>query len=249
MSNLERLNLNLYLSTGKTLIDGTNLKTNILDHFSRLEKFTFTITSSLRFSNQIDFPSNEDIQNTFTGFPNNSIISSVDHFQDEQFIRCLIYTYPYRLKYYHHISNHFSGGLFECVREVGLYDEHPFEYEFFLRIHKAFPFLTHLSIHNYKAQQQKNNDEELPIIEYPYLTNLSLNRAHDDYQELFLDETKVCLSKNLHLNLSYKAMKRITHSFTRDATRTNCAKLKSVSLGVTWISKYLRNYFPHTQIS
>ncbi len=255
MSNLEKLDLNLYLSTKKTLIDGTNLKKDVLDHISRLKKFTFTIKSSLSFSNQIDFPSNEDIQSTFTDFPSNPIISSVDYFQKGQFSQCLIYTYPYQLKYYHDITNRFSGGLFECVREICLYDEHPFEHEFFVRIQKSFPFLRYLSIHNFKPQhhknfcnESKNNYQEFSIIEYPYLNNLSLNKVHDDYREQFLDETKVCLSNNLHLNLNYKAMKRITHSFTRNTTRTNCAKLRSLCLGVTWISKYLRDYFPHTEI-
>ena len=255
MLNLEKLNLNLYLSTTKTFIDGTNLKKNILDHLSRLKKFTFTIKSSLSFSNQIDFPSNEDIQNTFIDFANNPIISSVNYFPEKRFSQCLIYTYPYQLKYYNHITNRFSGGLFEYVREIRVFDEHPFEHEFFLRIQKSFPFLKKLTVHNFKAQQHKNfrnesknDDQELPIIEYPYLTNLSLNIAHDDYLELFLDETKVCLSNNLHLNLNYEAMKRITHSFTRETTRANCAKLKSVCLGTTWISKYVRNYFPHTEI-
>ena len=255
MSNLEKLDLNVDLSTRKTFIDGTNLKRNILDHLSRLKKFTFTIGSFFRFSNQIDFPSNEDIQNTFTDFANNPIISSVDYFQEKQFSRCVVYTYPYQLKYYHFITNRFPGGLFECVREIRLYDEHPFEHEFFVRIQKSFPFLTRLSVYSFKAQQHKNfcnelknNDQESSIIEYPYLTNLSLNTAHDDYGELFLDERRVRLSNNLHLNLNYKAMKRITHSFTRDVTRTNCAKLKSVCLDVTWISKYVRNYFPHTKI-
>ena len=255
MSNLEKLDLKLCLSTTKTFIDGTYLKKNILDQISRLEKFTFTIKSCLSLSNEIDYRSNEDIQSTFIDFPNNPIVSSVDYFQEKQFSRCLIYTHPYRLKYHHSITNRFSGGLFECVREVRLYDEHPFEQEFFLRLQKSFPFLTRLYIHNFKAQQHKhfsneskNDDQEFPIIEYPYLTWLSLNVAHDDYRELFLDERKVWLSNNVHLNLDYKAMKRITHSFTRDTTRTNCAKLKSVCLGITWVSKYVRNYFPHAEI-
>ena len=256
MSNLEKLSLNLYLSTTKTFIDGTNLKKNILDHFVQLKKFTFTIKSSVSFSDEIALPSNEDVQSTFIDFPNNPIISSIDYFQEKQISRCLVYTYPYQLRYYHDITNRFSGGIFERVREIRLCDEHPFEHEFFVQIQKSFPFLTRLSVRNFKAQQlkncgnkSKNNDQELPIIEYPHLTNLSLNLSHDDYLELFLDETRVCLSDNLHLNLDYESMKRITHSFTRDATRTNCAKLKSVCLGVTWISKYLRNYFPHTEIS
>jgi hypothetical protein len=254
MSNLEKLDLNLNLCVEKTFIDGNNLKKNIIDHMPRLDKFTFNIDSSVFFHNQIDLPSNDDIQNTFNAFKNNHIICSLEYFQGGQSARCLIYTYPYKLKHYHRITNNFSGGLFECVREISLFDRHPFEHEFFLRIQKSFPFVKKLTVHNFKPQNNKSctesnkDNQDLSIIEYSHLTNLSLNKAHDDYLELFLDHTKVCLPNNVHLNLDYKEMKRVTHSFTRNTTRINCAKLKSICLGIGRISKYVRDYFPHAEI-
>jgi hypothetical protein len=42
----------------------------------RLKKFTFNIRSFLDLRNQIDLPSIEDINRTFSDFKNNQIISS-----------------------------------------------------------------------------------------------------------------------------------------------------------------------------
>jgi len=48
---------------------------------TRLNKFTFNIRSIIDYPNQINLPSNEDIQNTFKNlFQDNQIISSIDYF-------------------------------------------------------------------------------------------------------------------------------------------------------------------------
>ena len=59
------------------------------------------------------------------------------------------------MPYYNDITNNFPGGLFEYVRVVSLFDEHPFEHEFFLRIQKSFPFMERLSVNNNKPQNRK----------------------------------------------------------------------------------------------
>jgi hypothetical protein len=41
---------------------------NIMNHMSRLNKFTFNIRSSSGFYNEINLPSNENIQRTFREF-------------------------------------------------------------------------------------------------------------------------------------------------------------------------------------
>ncbi len=43
------------------------------------------------------------------------------------------------MKYYKNIINSFPGGLFKYVREIFLFDERPFEHEFFIQIAQAFP--------------------------------------------------------------------------------------------------------------
>ena len=107
------------------------------------------------------------------------------------------------MKYYDNITNNFPGGLFKCVREISLFDEHPFEHEFFLRIAQSFPFMEKLTLNNYKPQnnkqcrKSKNDNQDLSIIKYPHLTKLNLYEAHDDYVEQFLVDTKTCLPNNV----------------------------------------------------
>jgi len=106
---------------------------DIINHMGRLKKFTFSIHSTIFLDNQIDLPSNENIQNTFTNFKYNKVISCVDYFSETVEGQYCIYSYPYTLKEYKNITNNFPGGLFECVREISLFDERSFEHEFFLR--------------------------------------------------------------------------------------------------------------------
>ncbi|CAF4492051.1 unnamed protein product [Rotaria sp. Silwood2] len=188
MSNLEKLCLNVICGTN-TFLDGNELKQNIINHMPRLERFEFYICSAIYLRNQIYLPSKEDIQHTFRDFKDDQVISYVDYFQEESYSLCHIYLYPGQLKYYHTVTNNFPGGLFTCVREISLYDERPFEHEFFLRIAESFPILKIFDLKNSKPQNNKlyresNNDNQgFSIIKYPYLTHLTLYFAHDDYIE------------------------------------------------------------------
>ncbi|CAF3356207.1 unnamed protein product [Rotaria sp. Silwood2] len=58
------------------------------------------------------------------------------------------------LTHYHNITNNFPGGLFKCVRKVSLYDESPFEYEFFLQVVPSFPFMEKLTVHKSEITQE-----------------------------------------------------------------------------------------------
>ncbi|CAF3094044.1 unnamed protein product [Rotaria sp. Silwood2] len=254
MSTLEKLHLNVYVYMEKIFIDGNNLKKNIIDHMARLKNFTFNIDSFLHLRNQIDLTSTEDIKHTFRDFKNNHIISYIDYFHNDHSSRCFIYTYPYKWKSYGYITNNFPGVLCKFVREITLYDEHPFEYEFFLRISQSFPFLKELSVMNSKPQKNKlcresnKDNQDLSIIKFHYLTSVTLYSAHDDYIEQFLDDSKTFLSNNVHLNVYFESLKRVTYHFTRNTTRTNCAKLKSLFLNGYGLPKYARDYFSHTKV-
>ncbi|CAF3637389.1 unnamed protein product [Rotaria sp. Silwood1] len=138
MSNLEQLSL-YFLNRHGPIIDGVFLEKNIINRMTRLKKFTFNIRSIVSLSNQVNLPSNEDIQNTFRNFQNNQIISCVNYFSKADEFHCHIYSYPYTLAYYNDITNSFPGGLFKCIREVYLFDEPSFEYDFFLQIAQSFP--------------------------------------------------------------------------------------------------------------
>jgi len=143
MSNLEQLNLYFAMFGRKTFIEGNNLK-NIINYLPQLNKFMFNVRSSIPVEYQINLPSNEDIQYTFKDFKNNQSIS-IDYFPEAKDVQCHIYSHPYIWKDYKNITNSFSGGLFKCVREVLLFDERPFDHEFFLRITQSFPFLKKIT--------------------------------------------------------------------------------------------------------
>jgi hypothetical protein len=154
MSNLEKLHLNVYATMKKTFIDGNNLNKNIVNHITQLRKFTFDIRSYLNDRNENDLPTNEDLKYTFSHFKNNEIISYIDYFPYRRSAWCTIYTYPYTRKTYY-VTNYFPDVLCKSVREITLCDEqHPFEYEFFLRISQSFPFVEKLSLHNSKPQKK-----------------------------------------------------------------------------------------------
>ena len=231
MSNLEKLILYFFVYRRKGFIDGNELKTNIINYMPQINEFVFNIRSLMHMDNQIYFPSNDTIQHTFKDFKNNQITSYNDCFQGGKKGQCHIYTQPYKWKKYENITNNFPGGLFECVREVSLFDERPFEHEFFIQIAQSFPFLKKLTLSNEKSQNDKryinskSDNGNLLIIEYPHLTELDLSEAHDDYVEQFLLDTKTYLPTNVHLYIYYESVQRVTHNFTRDATRINYGKL------------------------
>ena len=82
---------------------------------------------------------------------------------------------------------------------------------------------------NWEPQNQDRNDDtqHSSIIKFPHLTELNLLDVHDDYVEQFLLDTKTCLLNSIYLLVNVDQLKRVTHDFTRDATRLNCAKVES----------------------
>jgi hypothetical protein len=232
MLNLEKLALYLLIECQERFIDGNDLKKNIVSHMPKLNDFIFNIRSIISLDNQMHLPSNEDIQRTLTDFTNHQVISCVDYFSNNKSGHCHIYTYPYTMIHYENITNNFSGGLFKCVQTLRLFDEHPFEHTFFMRIAQAFPFLKYLTVSNWQPQNdkqhQKSNDDDqvFSIIEYPHLIRLHLLYIHNDYAEQFLFDTKTCLPNDIHLIIDYDLLQRVTHNFTRDATRINYSKVK-----------------------
>ncbi|CAF1395599.1 unnamed protein product, partial [Rotaria sordida] len=227
MSNLEKLGLYFCKAREVRFIDGNSLK-KITKHMSQLNKFMFNIRSLIYFNEKMNLLSNEDIQYTFRDFKINDIICCVDYFFKEFEGQCLIYSNPYTWKDYNNITNNFPGGLFQNVRRISLFDEHPFEHEFFLKIAQSFPFLNQFDLTNH--QQQKNKRRRIPknflTVKFPHLTQLSLNKVHDDYVQQFLIDTKTCLPNKVVLRMDYEQLKKVTYNFRRDTTRTNCSKIQ-----------------------
>ncbi|CAF4618030.1 unnamed protein product [Rotaria sp. Silwood2] len=256
MSNLEELSLYLAVYDDETFIDGNHLKKNIINRMPRLNQFRFYIRSNMFIRNQMYFPSTEDIQQTFIDFPNNEIVSYVDYLPETREGRCHIYSYPSFTPYYTDIANNFPGGLFQHVRVVSLYDDSPFEHEFFLQIAQSFPFVEQLSVINHKSQNRKqsyesnNDNQNFSLIEYLFLSEHNLLNVHDDYIEQFLFNSKTCLPNNVSLYINYKSLQRVTHNFTRDATRINSTKINYLNLRAEseCSNLSLQEYFPYAKI-
>lgn len=141
MSNLEMLDLTLTVDLTRALIDGIELRRNILDHLPRVTRFTFNIRSCLNKLPHPCMPSAEDVQKSFVTFPNNQVVSFVDYERCVGSAYCLVYTTPYRLTFYDVLSNRFLGGAFPSVRRIFLNDRMAFEHEFFARLILSFPLV------------------------------------------------------------------------------------------------------------
>ncbi|CAF4810828.1 unnamed protein product [Rotaria sp. Silwood1] len=251
MSNIEKLSLYLTIYINDKFIDRNDLKKNIINHLPQLSMFTFDIRSLMFINNQMNLPSKKDIEETFRDFRYTKIISYVDYFLEKKMGQCHVFSYPSEMPYYQNITNNFPGGLYEYVRFISLYDEYPFEHEFFIKISQSFPFMEKLSLINYQSQKHKqsyeliNDNYNSTIVKYNYLITLDIEKVHDDYMEEFLFNTKTYFHDNILIYINYKSLERVTHNFTRDVTRINCAKINKIFLfGEKNYSNSLRDYFP-----
>ena len=257
MSNLEELFLNLSIGRSipdKSFIDGNNLKIDIISHIPKLNKFVFSIHSSFNLEDLTLLPSNADIQSTFKDLEDFQIVSYIHYFPYDHVGQCHIYSQPFTMNYLYRLTNSFPGGLFTFVHKVSLFDEHPFEHEFFIRIAQSFPLLRTLSIENQSPQKHKqcqhlNEDHcSLPLIKYSHLTLLSLDMAHDDYIEQFLIHTKTCLPNCISLRIYYPSLQNVTDNFTKDTTRINCAKINYIyDIDKFDLPKHFYTYFPYIE--
>jgi len=256
MSNLETLNLSLSILVTETFIDEHNLKNKIVNHISRLNQLTFDIRSIMRITDGRILPLKQDIQKTFKDFQYTQTICYMDQFLQRQEGRCHVYTYPSQMSYYQFISNRFPGGYYPYVRVVSLYDEYPFEHQFFLQIVRSFPFIEKLVLINRESQQQQQhkryskksmNDDncDLSIVEYSHLIELNIANVSDDYIEEFLCHTKTCFRRNICLHINAQGLLRVTKRLTREDIQMNCSKVDNLYLSGEWkSSESVQEYFP-----
>ncbi len=247
MSNLEKLGLYLMPYVDDSFIDGNHFKEHIFNRLPRLNAFEFDIHSIMFLRDQTILPSKEDIQQTFTDFQYGPVTSYVDYFFAKKKGECRVYSHRSKMQYYQKVTNNFPGGLYQHVYIVFLYDERPFEHEFFIRISQSFPLMKELHLTNHQSQQHKqsiNDSYHTSIVKYNSLTRLDITRIHDDYLEEFLSDTRTCFHNNICLSINYKSLERVTHNFTRDDTRINCSKMSTIYFYGKEDSKSVRDYFP-----
>ncbi|CAF4261486.1 unnamed protein product, partial [Rotaria magnacalcarata] len=85
--------------------------------------------------------------------------------------------------------------VFKYVRKVSLFDEHPFEHEFFLRIVQSFSMMENLTV------------------------QLDLILTYKDYHAQFSLDTKTCLKFDVLVSMQHELLKKVTHNFRRNTTR------------------------------
>ncbi len=63
-----------------------------------------------------------------------------------------------------------------------------------------------MSQNDKQCRKSKNANQDLSIIEYPYLIQLDLTKAHEDYVEQFLMVNKMCLPNDVFLLIDYGSL-------------------------------------------
>jgi hypothetical protein len=152
------------------------------------------------------------------------------------------------------VSSAFPGGLFINVRVLTLSDLYcPFDHKIYDRIARSFPFLTGLTVINYKprsykiSQEAKRNNQMLPVIVFPHLTHLEICFGSIDITEHLLVDTNTLLPRLIHLKILYSYLEEVTENFTREATRRNCVNIKRLDCISTPFVHYkdFYLYFPY----
>jgi len=249
MIKLEELTLDIINKQRTTFIDGIQINDKILVYMPCLRKFTFHISTEVELHHFTHYPSNEDIQRTFTNIGYKQVCCILTYIIDS--VICHVFSLPFAFNHLAYIGNTFPAIDFSDVRELIVHDDMAFEHEFFIRIARFFPMLKKLSVINFESQSQRketstsNNNQLYSTVEYPYLISLCLRPTHIDYVEQFLNERKTHLPHLTKLMIEYEELRFITKNFTRDATRRNCARVTHLNIDKTIVhSKDFYNYFP-----
>ena len=235
MSQLEKLTLSLIVDCRNSFIDGNHLVNDILSQMSYLHTFTFNIISEVFLLYQTLLPTPDDIGRALIerGFEVMCYIDCIT--RGIRIGRCHIYSLPFTIERIDTHSRNFSGGLFMAVRHLVAHDSDcPFDYDFFVRISQAFPLLSKLKIVNdldldkNLTNQQNEDDQTAPIIEFSHLTILDLSRSNIDYIKLFLCDCKTRLPCFNTLYIKYIDIEIITKFLTTNAALVNCSTLQRI---------------------
>ncbi|CAF0957244.1 unnamed protein product [Rotaria sordida] len=207
MTNLEELTLYLHIFGGSTFIAGTDLENEILTYMPRLHTFTFYITSENVIADPTVHISDDDIKRTFTNIKHGQMACMVDYFIPMKII-CRVFSLPFKFHVLERITNNIPNIVFNSVTDLKLNILPPF-----WRFHEF-----HLL-----------DKDWCSLVEYPHLISLDMKEADIYYVEHFLNETKTYLPRLTKLKIDYQELKMVTKNFTRDETRSNCARVKQLN--------------------
>jgi hypothetical protein len=245
MSNLEKLTLYLCIKDQDRFVDGTLLHNEILVHMPHLHSFTFYIRTCINTIDLQDQLSSEDIQRTFTNIGLHHVVSIINSISDKQ-TACSVFSIPFTFDCIEDIGHMIPNITFNYVTYLVVQDATSFNREFFIQVARAFPLLMTLHMLNMESQScQFTNSQSYEIAKYPHLTYLDILCGNINYLEQFLNETKTyvpCLTK---LRVVYNNLRIVTHDFTREETRRNCAKIKQlITLTSLVHTAEFYNFFP-----
>ena len=257
MSNLEELHLYFQVHLLQGFIDELYLKRNLLPRLPRLIGMSVFIQSYLFLSLiPSSFSIAENLEKSSRRSSNGQLISYADYFPEAKQVKYNLYSLPSLNPCFHGISNRFLGGRFNYVREVTLYDEKPFECEFFVRIEKSFPLMEQLFVINHKAQERQRSDEltnpdrtQSPI-SYVHLSSLHLVDVHQHYIEQFLLDSICNYIHDFILYVKDESLQRFIDHFSKDQIRFNSNKVTQLHLRGEYLHSHcFEEYFPRAKIS
>ena len=233
MFNLEKLTLSFCVRRRILFIDGIYLKSEVLSLMSKLNRFQFDISCDRTIVDSTSKPTSDFIRRTFieNGYDADCYI---DNPRDD-IGRYHIYSLPFTMDRIHSIKSRFPGGNFVNVRILRVWDlDRSFEHAFFVKISRSFPMLSELTVSNTierlgKPSWALTKSKQLPsIIEFPHLIELHLLHVHIDYVEQFLSNFNTHVPSLNKLYMKYQHLVSVTNNFTRNETRMNCSRLKTI---------------------
>lgn len=246
MTYLEELILHFTVCHRSTFIDGTHLKHKILIHLPKLQIFEFNITTDCEMmSNEIYMQSNNDVHRTFLNWSYGQVDCYTSHYPNNA-ARCHIFSLPCSMTDIYTISYGFQEGLYINIRILYLSDrDYPFKHAFFLRIARAFPLITHLTVLNNRIPNNnyESNNQITSIVEFRHLISLTIHFQRTVYVEQFLVDTNTHLPKLIDLTISYNNLVSVTENFTRNVTRRNCSKVQTLTFTIRTITVHSKDFY------
>jgi hypothetical protein len=246
MKYLEELSLYVTVKHQSTFIDGTHLKNEMLIYLPQLQIFTFNIKTGCEFlSNEIYMQSNDDISRTFLNWRYGRVNCYISHYPNNA-AESHIFSLPCSMTDIYIITYAFQGDICRNVRILYLSDRvYPFKHEFFLRIARAFPFITHLTVLNNRIinDVDQSNDQLTSIVEFIHLTCLTIHFQRAIYVEQFLVYTNTHLPNLIDLTISYNNLVTVTENFKRVATRPNCSKVQTLTFTIETITAHSNDFY------
>lgn len=248
MTCLEELALHLVVQERSTFIDGTHLRDKMLIHLVQLRIFNFNIaTHTESMSDEMHMQSNHDICRTFLNWKYGSVTCYISHYPNNC-AHSHIFSLPLSTIYISSITYGFTEGLYTNIRHLYLSDTIcPFKHEFFLRIARSFPLLTHLTVFNsrFLDDLEEMNNQKKPLVEFHSLIRLTIHFQRVVYVEQFLVDTNTYLPNLIDLTVSYNNLVAVTENFTRHETRRNCSKVQTLAFTIPTATAHSQEFFSY----